>query len=108
MKSSMNKDELNRWIGTQIQKRRMACNFSQERLSELVGLSPNFIYKLENGQKAASIYSYYRIDCRNPDNDGIFWRRSPSLLRAGMVRVAFGIEPGFPDYPCRHYEKKYL
>lgn len=63
MKSDMSREELNRWIGELVRQKRTTHNHSQEVLSELVGLSPNFIYKLENGKKAASIHSYYRIAC---------------------------------------------
>lgn len=58
---NMNQAELNRWIGSQIYRVRIARKLSQEALSEAVGVSRHFISMLENGNKAAKIDTYYRI-----------------------------------------------
>ena len=57
----MSKKDLNRWIGSQIYKKRTELKMSQEALSEAVDVSRIFISNLENGNCAAKIDTYYRI-----------------------------------------------
>ena len=57
----MNQADLNRWIGSQIQKERLSNKLSQEDLSERIGISRSFISILENGNKAGKMETYYRI-----------------------------------------------
>jgi len=57
----MNRKEQNQWIGTQIYKKRVKRKWSQEKFSEIVGVSRTFISNLENGNHAAKIDTYCRI-----------------------------------------------
>jgi len=80
MKNMSSKD-LNRWIGSQIYKARVARKLSQEALAEAADVSRVFISQLENGNGAAKIDTYYRVACaldislcelfRGNENDGL-------------------------------------
>lgn len=49
------KKEINVQIGTNIQLAREAAGYTQEKLSELVGLTPNHLSAIERGVSGASL-----------------------------------------------------
>lgn len=59
----MTPKDLHRWIGSQIYKERTSRKISQEALAEAVNVSRVFISRLENGNQAAKLDTYYRIAC---------------------------------------------
>jgi transcriptional regulator with XRE-family HTH domain len=60
---NMNSSDLNRWIGVQIYRERIARKISQAALAEAADVSRVFISNLENGNYGAKIDTYYRIAC---------------------------------------------
>jgi len=50
-------------IGEKIRRERVARGLSQEALAGIVSKSRNFLSGIENGNKAASIETYYRLAC---------------------------------------------
>jgi len=52
-----------RKIGWKIRSGRIARCLSQEAFAHIVGISRNFLSRMENGNDSASIETYYRIAC---------------------------------------------
>lgn len=48
-------------IGSNIRKYRKQKKFSQEKLSELAGLSPNYIGAVERGEKIPALETFLRL-----------------------------------------------
>lgn len=54
-------DELYYKLGQNIKKLRKELGFTQEKLSESTGLSPNFICLLESGKRKPSLETIYKL-----------------------------------------------
>lgn len=48
-------------IGLRIKKCRREKHLTQEQFSEIIGVSPHYVYEIERGTKAMSIYTFYAI-----------------------------------------------
>ena len=53
--------DLNRHLGEKIRIERNKKKITQEKLSELAGLSQNFISQLESGRKTPSLFTILKI-----------------------------------------------
>ena len=53
--------ELNNRVGARIREQREFLGFSQEKLSESVGISPQFLSEIERGIKGASAATLYKL-----------------------------------------------
>ena len=48
-------------IGKRLQEIRLKCDLTQERLSELSGISSNFISQIERGKNKCSVETIYKL-----------------------------------------------
>lgn len=53
--------DLNRHVGERIRVARNRRKITQEKLSEIAGLSQNFISQLESGRKTPSLFTILKI-----------------------------------------------
>ncbi len=53
--------DLNRHVGEKIRQERNKKKITQETLSEMAGLSQNFISQLESGRKTPSLFTILKI-----------------------------------------------
>jgi transcriptional regulator with XRE-family HTH domain len=66
-------------LGTRIKKRRRELNLKQNELSEMLGISNNYLSNIENGHSIASLEVFSDI-C-------IKLKITPDLLLLGVIRV---------------------
>lgn len=57
----MEREQLNRHIGTNIRKYRLKADISQENLALAAGLYPAYLGRLERGEKCPTVDTLYKI-----------------------------------------------
>ena len=68
------KKDVNIRIGANIQKAREQANYTQEKLSEIIGLTPNHLSAIERGASGASLETIERLCCHlNISADSLFF-----------------------------------
>lgn len=48
-------------VGMRIKNCRQALNLTQEKLAEMIDVSPHYIYEIERGSKTMSLYTLYDL-----------------------------------------------
>lgn len=84
----MEKEELMRIIGKNLQRYRKENNLTQEELAERVGISTSFCANLERGKKAMSIVVLRQLaDSLDISVDYLLYENRPSARIANIVSL---------------------
>ena len=74
--------------GTRIRALREEKHYSRERLSEMAGISPKFLYEVENGHKGISADTLYRItEALGTNSDYILFREYRGSVETEIQKI---------------------
>ena len=61
MGATLNKDEMRRRLGANIQACRISLDLTQQQLADMTGFSRSYIAEIESGKRNASVNNLFRI-----------------------------------------------
>lgn len=92
------KKELNIKIGANIQRAREQAGYTQDKLSELLGVTPNHLSAIERGIYSISMENLHKF-CRllNVSADFIVFGNTPSNEEIAVAQKISAVNPKYKD-----------